>query len=287
MISVLILTRNEAADIAGAIRSVAFSDDVLIFDSHSTDDTRRIALDLGANVYERTFDNYAAQRNASLTLPHFRHDWILILDADERPTPELVEEMQAAIRTAHADTAAFRIRRNDYLWGTWLKHAQITPFYTRLVRRGHARYLREINEVIQIDGNIAQLHAPLNHYPFSRGIAHWVDRHNTYSTMEAQLLAAGSATQHASLRTALFSHDPQDRRRAQKALFYRLPCRTALKWLYMVVWRRSFLDGRAGLTYATLQCFYEYLIETKYRDMQASAKQKGLPQETSSHTTKL
>ncbi len=267
MISVLILTKNEASDIAGAIRSVAFSDDVHVFDSFSTDGTQGIARDLGATVHERVFDNYAAQRNASLTQPQFLHDWILILDADERPSPDLAAEMQAAVSSAPPDVAAFRLRRHDYLWGTWLKHAQITPYYTRLVRRGRARYVREINELLEADGRIVELHAALNHYPFSKGIAHWVSKHNVYSTMEAELLAAGRATANASLRTALFGKDRQARRAAQKALFFRLPLRPVIKWGYMMFVRGAVLDGSAGLTYSTLQSFYEYLIELKRREI--------------------
>ena len=267
MISVVILTKNEAGDIAGAIQSVAFSDDVHVFDSLSTDGTQQIARDLGATVHERAFDNYSAQRNASLTTPQFINDWVLILDADERPTPELAAEMLAAVKNAPADVAAFRLRRHDYLWNTWLKHAQITPYYTRLVRCGRTRYVREINEVIEVDGRIIELAAPLNHYPFSKGIAHWVTKHNTYSTMEAQLLASGAAFEDASLKTAFFGKDRAERRRAQKALFFRLPARPLIKWMYMMFVRRAILDGYAGLTYSTLQSFYEYLIELKCREI--------------------
>lgn len=267
MISVVILTKNEAGDIAGAIKSVAFSDDVHVFDSLSTDGTQQIARDLGATVHERAFDNYAAQRNASLTVPQFRHDWILILDADERPTPELAREMLTSTQNAPPEVAAFRLRRHDYLWDTWLKHAQITPYYTRLVRRGRARYIREINEVIEVDGSIVELTAPLNHYPFSKGIAHWVTKHNTYSTMEAQLVATGAAFEDASFRTALFGKDRAERRRAQKALFFRIPARPLVKWLYMMFFRGAILDGYAGLTYSTLQSIYEYLIELKRREI--------------------
>jgi hypothetical protein len=267
VISVVILTHNESINIAGAIESVAFSGDVHVFDSRSTDGTQSIATGLGATVHERTFDNYAAQRNASLTVPAFRNAWVLILDADERPTPSLVAEMQRAVANATSDIAAFRLRRHDYLWDTWLKHTQITPFYTRLVRLGHARYVREINELLEIDGSIVELQSPLNHYPFSKGIAHWVAKHNVYSTMEAELLASGAATAQASLRTAFFGKDRGDRRAAQKALFFKLPARPIVKWCYMMFVRRAILDGSAGVTYATLQSIYEYFIELKRNEI--------------------
>ncbi len=274
MISVLILTRNEELDLPACLASVAWSDDVHVFDSESTDRTAQIARDHGAHVTSRPFDNYAAQRNAALDSLPFKHDWIFILDADERPTPQLAEEMQFAITATPDGVNAYRIRRRDFLWNTWLRHAQISPFYIRLVRRGYARYVRPVNEAIMIDGSIGELRNMLDHYPFSKGIAHWVDKHNLYSTLEAQLLLSGSATAEASLRTAFLDNDFHRRRTAQKAIFYLLPGRPVLKWLYIIFWRRAILDGAAGITYATLQSFYEYLIEVKRKELIFTHKPK-------------
>jgi glycosyltransferase involved in cell wall biosynthesis len=267
MISVLILTRNEELDLPACLASVAWSDDVHVFDSESTDSTRQIAQANGAHVMTRPFDTYAAQRNAALDTLPFKYGWIFILDADERPTPQLAAEMQAFVAIAPAEIAAYKLRRRDYLWNTWLEHAQISPFYIRLIRRGRARYTRTVNEALEVDGAIGELSGALDHYPFSKGIAHWVHKHNVYSTMEAQLLLAGEATADASLTTALWSKDFHQRRAAQKAIFYLLPGRPVLKWLYMIFWRRAILDGAAGITYATLQSFYEYLIEVKRKEL--------------------
>ncbi len=272
MISVLILTRNEELDLPGCLASVAWCDDIHVFDSGSTDATSQIAEAYGARVTTRAFDGYASQRNAALQLP-FRHPWVLVLDADERPTPELSAELPRAIAAAPSSTSAFRLRRRDFLWGTWLKHAQMSPFYVRLLRVGHARYTREINEVVEIDGNIGDLTAPLDHFPFSKGIAHWVARHNAYSTREAELTATGQAFTEASLHQALLGPDFHTRRRAQKALFYRLPARPLIKAVYMLFLRGAILDGRAGIMYTCLQSFYEYLIVIKTRELRR--KQNG------------
>ncbi len=266
MISVLILTKNEEQDLPGCFDSVAWSDDIHIFDSESTDSTRSIAETHGARVTSRPFDGYARQRNAALQLP-FRHPWVLVLDADERPTPALSSEMQAAVRSAPETVAGFRMRRRDYLWGTWLKHAQLTPYYVRLLRPERVHYTRDINEILEVKGSIAELAAPLDHLAFSKGISHWVAKHNAYSTKEAELLASGAAIRAASWRAALFAPDFHARRIAQKALFYELPGRPLIKWLYMMFVRGAVLDGRAGITYATLQSFYEYLIEAKRREI--------------------
>ena len=274
MVSVLILTYNEEQDLPGCLDSVAWCDDIHVFDSNSTDRTAEIARARNATLTTRCFDTYARQRNAAIQLP-FRHPWILVLDADERATPELSLEVQRVASSAPANIGAFRIRRRDFLWGTWLRHAQLTPYYVRLLRVGRVHYTRDINEFVEVDGDIGQLSAPLDHMAFSKGLAHWVAKHNNYSTAEAELLATGDAIRDASLKEALFARDFHDRRAAQKAIFYRMPARPLLKWIYMMFVRGAVLDGAAGVTYATLQSFYEYLIETKYREI--LRRRKGLP----------
>ncbi len=267
VLSVLILTRDEEADLPGCLASVRWCDDVHVFDSMSTDRTRDIAREWGATVYERKFDDYATHRNAALRRISFRHPWVFLLDADERLTPELADELQRVVRAGAVEgVAGYSVRRRDFLFGTWLKHAQISPFYIRLVRPERARYTRAINEVLEVEGMVGRLEAPLDHFPFSKGIAHWIRKHNVYSTMEAELIVRQQGLQRPSLRTALWSRDFHHRRLHQKALFYRLPGRPLLKWIYMVVWRRALLDGRAGVTYATLQAIYEYLIVLKTRE---------------------
>jgi glycosyltransferase involved in cell wall biosynthesis len=274
MISVLILTKNEQHDLPGALASVAGlagdrPDDIHVFDSHSTDATVEIARAVGVHVHQRVFDDYATHRNAAFALP-FKYPWLFLLDADERPTPELVAEMRQVVREAPANTTGFRLRRRDFLFGTWLKHAQISPFYIRLVRPERAKYTRAINEVLEVDGPIAQLLHPLDHYPFSKGIAHWVAKHNVYSSMEAELIVRQQGLQNPSLRSALRHPDFHTRRLHQKALFYRLPGRPVIKWCYMMFIRGAVLDGTAGVTYATLQSIYEYLIVLKTKELRRS-----------------
>jgi glycosyltransferase involved in cell wall biosynthesis len=268
MISVLILTKNEEHDLPGALESVAWSDDIHVFDSCSTDATASIAEASGATLHRRAFDNYAAHRNAALTSIAFKHPWVFLLDADERPTAALSREMQQLALAAPEEISGFRLRRRDFLFGTWLKHAQISPFYIRLVRPERSRYTRAINEVIEVTGPLGELSYPLDHYPFSKGIAHWIAKHNQYSSMEAELIHRQQGLQNPSLRTAFRDPDFHTRRLHQKALFYRMPGRPLIKWLYMMFVRGAILDGSAGLAYATLQSFYEYLIVLKTRELQ-------------------
>jgi glycosyltransferase involved in cell wall biosynthesis len=266
VISVLILTHNEEQDLPACLDSVAWSDDIHVLDSGSTDRTTEIARQRGATVTTRHFDTYAAQRNAGMQLP-FRHTWVLVLDADERTTAELSAEMQPAVAAAPPSVSGFRIRRRDFLWGTWLKHAQMTPYYVRLLRVGHAHYTRDVNEVVEVSGDILDLHSPFDHLAFSKGVSHWMAKHNAYSSKEAELLANGDATHGASLYQALFARNFHERRVAQKAIFYELPARPLIKWCYMMFVRGALLDGPAGVMYATLQSFYEFLIEVKHQEL--------------------
>ncbi|GAB4057315.1 glycosyltransferase family 2 protein [Uliginosibacterium sediminicola] len=264
-ISVLILTKNEQQDLPECLASVIWSNDIHVLDSGSTDNTLHVAEEAGAKVSVRPFDGYASQRNAGLSLP-FLNEWILILDADERIPPSLVDELLAFVRQAPTSVAAARFRRRDIWWGRWLKNAQISPFYIRLVRKGRAHYEREINEVLMVDGEVVDLHGYFDHYPFSKGMDHWITKHNIYSRMEAQLIAQRQIADH-SWGKALFGRDFNERRLHQKAIFYKLPGRPFVKFFYMFFLRRAFMDGWPGVRYALVQSIYEYFIVLKTKEI--------------------
>jgi glycosyltransferase involved in cell wall biosynthesis len=275
-VSVLVITRNEERDLPGCLTSVSWSDDIHVFDSLSTDGTVGIAKGAGAKVTQRKFDNYASHRNAALHGLDFKYRCILILDADERIPEELAREIESFISHAPPDVAACRIRRRDFFMGRWLKHASISQYLIRLVRPEKVQYEREVNEVLKVDGRIHDLQHPFDHFPFSKGIDHWMAKHNVYSTMEAKLIVENRRNTHPfSLRTAFLSRDFNERRYHQKELFYRLPFRPFLKWCYMMFVRRAFLDGKAGITYAYLQSIYEYMIVLKTRELEAQMKGDG------------
>lgn len=265
-ISVLILTKNEHQDLPGCLESVRWSNDIHVLDSQSTDGTIELAQAAGAKVTIRAFDGYASQRNFGLQLP-FANSWILILDADERIPEALATEIRNFVNAAKPDVAAARMRRRDIWWGTWLKHAQISPFYVRLVRQRRAHYEREVNEVLVVDGGIQDLVSSFDHYPFSKGLDHWFSKHNVYSHMEALVIASGNGMK-PSWKVALVGRDFNERRGHQKAIFYRLPGRPLIKFLYMLLARRAFLDGVAGLRYASLQAIYEYMIVLKVKELE-------------------
>ena len=131
-----------------------------------------------------------------------------------------------------------------------------------------------MNPVARVEGSTGELHAHIDHYPFSHGVGHWLARHNRYSDMEAIEAAKLRDGADVDLR-AIWSRDPNERRRALKEIFQRLPGRPVIKFLYCYIWRRGFLDGRAGFTYAMLQAMYEYMISCKLIEIQR--RQQGLP----------
>jgi glycosyltransferase involved in cell wall biosynthesis len=273
-ISIIILTKNEQQDLPGCLASVAWSDDIHVYDSVSTDDTVQIAERFGAKVTQRPFDNWAAHQNWGLQNIKFKHDWVFYIDADERMTPELVTAVQAAAASP-SDSVAFRLQRRDFFLGTWLKHVQTSPFYMRLFKPQHMRYERLVNPISIADGPVGEVTGYLDHFPFSKGMGQWIDRHNSYSKFEAQQIAENRAKGGTfSLAKAFTAKDFHERRYHQKELFYRLPVRPVIKFLLLYIGKRGFLDGRAGLTYAMLQSIYEYFIVLKTRELES---QQGKP----------
>jgi len=275
LISVLILTKDEEQDLPGCLASVSWSDDIHVYDSCSTDKTTEIARSAGAHVTQRVFDNWAAHQNWGLQNIDFKHPWVFYIDADERMRPELVASVRAAV-TNPGDNVAFRVLRRDFLYGTWLKHVVSSQLYMRLFRPAKMRYERLVNPVSLPNGPVGQVAGYLDHFPFSKGISQWYERHNSRSTFEAQQIIANrlsSAT--FSLSQALLAKDFHQRRFHQKELFYRLPARPLVKFLLLYLLKRGFLDGRAGFTYAALMGFYEYMIVLKTREFSEPGQVSG------------
>ncbi len=271
MVSILILTRNEEKNLPGCLESVAWSDDVVVFDSCSTDGTQRVAREHGATVVERAFDNWAAHQNWACANIPFKHPWVFYIDADETVTPELQAAILVAAK-APGKNVAFRVQRRDFINGTWLRHVQTSPFYMRLFRPEKMRYERLVNPVSIPDGPVGQLTGYLDHNPFSKGVGDWIERHNKYASFEAAQIVANrrGALEFQfwpGLWSALTDKDFHRRRFNQKELFYRFPARPLVKFALLYGAKRGFLDGQAGLRYAILQSIYEFLIVLKTEEL--------------------
>ena len=273
-ISVLILTLDEEVNLGGCLDSVAWSDDVVVLDSFSRDTTLEIARARGARVFQRRFDNYAGQRNFGLGEISYRHRWVLMLDADERVPADLREEMMRAVRDTSEAVAMFRMRRKDYLFGRWIRRSSGYPtWFGRLLRIGRVRVERPYNEEFHAQGQTANLAAHLDHYPFNKGFAAWIAKHDRYSTMEAALRAGNP--DYAIVWGNLFAADPLRRRQAQKAWLYSMPARPLVVFAGLYFIKGGMLEGRAGLTFSLLRACYEYFIDCKALELRRRAA--GLP----------
>lgn len=283
MISVLILTKNEEQDLPGCLASVGWCDDVHVYDSFSDDRTAEIALAAGAHITQRRFDNWSAHQNWGLENISFKHSWVLYIDADERVSPSLLAALQA-FDPGRDEAVAYEIQRRDFAAdGTWLKHAQISPYYLRLFRPEKMRYERLVNPVSLPDGPTGRISGYLDHYPFSKGIRFWLQRHIGYANLEANTrLYDIDHKKIFSVRRAIFGRTFTERRYHQKGIFYKMPGRPLIKWLYMVFVRFAFLDGWAGIRYASLQAIYEYFIvlrtEELLKEHSSRAADPALPQ---------
>ncbi len=272
MISVLILTLNEEVNLPACLASIAWSDDIVVFDSFSTDRTMEISRAAGVRFEQRRFDNYAAQRNAALAVP-FRNPWVLMVDADELVSEELHAEIVERLKKDVEGVEMFRMRRKDMFLGKWLRRSSGYPtWFPRLFQVGRVWVEREINEEMHCKGKVANLNAHIVHYPFNKGIAYWLERHNRYSTMEATALV--QETHNKMRMDKLFSKDPTVRRKWLKQLAYRLPGRPILVFLFLFVVRLGFLDGKAGLRFCCMRAIYEYMIDLKVMELQR--RKKGL-----------
>ena len=262
MISVLILTYNEEANLPDCLKSIQWCDDIVVFDSFSTDRTIEIANASNIRVFQRKFDNYATQRNTALHEIKYKYPWVLMIDADERWNDELYIDIKNTLSSSTPETCLYYFRRKDMFLGRWLRRASGYPTWAgRLVRTGRVKVRREINEEYVTDGDVGYIKGHFIHYPFNKGIAFWFERHNRYSSMEAEKLV--EETKGRLQFKDLFSKNPGLRRKFLKQLAYRLPGRPVLVFLYLYFFRLGFIDGHPGLAYCIMRSIYEYMIDLK------------------------
>ena len=275
-ISVIILTFDEADNVAGCLESVAWSDDVIVVDSFSRDATIEVARAAlpHVRIFQHAFQDFGHQRNWALDETGPRHEWILFLDADERPTPACVTEMARAVCEPGATVGYFLCARNYFL-GRWIRHCQLFPSWQlRLLRLGHVRYRKEGHGQREVaEGPLGYVREPYDHLNFSKGIAEWIARHNKYSTNEIELI---HRLRSEPLRLGdLASTDALQRRRCLKRLAARTGFRPILRFLYVYVIRGGFLDGYPGLMFCLLRVAQECHITAKLAE--AAAIDRGMP----------
>jgi len=266
-LSVVVLARDEERNLARCLPALSFAGEVVVVNDRSTDRTVDVALACGARVVSHEMESFADQRNWAMASAGLSHPWVLHLDADEVVTDGLARELRERVESASSGTAGFYLARKVMLNDRWLRFSATYPVYVpRLVRRDRVRYeaFGHGERVAHADGTFDTLREPCLHFNFSKGWADWFDRHNRYSSREAERITGAGGVGDVS---GWWSRDPVRRRAALRTLSYRLPCRAFLRFSYVFFLRLGFLDGHAGLTYAMLQAMYETMITLKVREI--------------------
>lgn len=263
MFSIYILTYNEELDIAACIESAQLSDDVIVVDSCSRDRTVEIASRYNIRVVEHPFESHGQQRTWMLTEIPTKYEWVYILEADERMTPELFNECLQAMQTS--EYVGYYVAERVIFMNQWIRRSTQYPRYQmRLFRKdkvwftdyGHTE--REV-----CDGSTGFLKETYPHYTSSKGFSRWIEKHNRYSTDEAKETLHQLESGTVNWGALFWGSSEVERRRALKDLSLRLPFRPLIRFFYMYFLLGGFLDGQAGFAWCTLQAFYEYLILLK------------------------
>jgi glycosyltransferase involved in cell wall biosynthesis len=288
-VSILIPIKNEAANLPRCLQSVAWAEQVFVVDSQSTDGSPRIAGEFGATVIQFRFNGtWPKKKNWALENLPFRHEWVFILDADEVLPPEAEREFAGIVSDPNHPVAGYWINRRFMFMGKWLKHAYYPNWNLRLFKHRLGRYEKlteintasgdnEVHEHVIVQGATRHLRSEMDHYAFP-SVDIFVEKHNRYSNWEARValdrfLRGSECTLQSGTVGA---------RRKLKRLSQRLPFRPALRFLYVYLWQRGFLDGREGYYFARLHAFYEFLSVAKAYELKKSARTESTRLRTAS-----
>jgi glycosyltransferase involved in cell wall biosynthesis len=278
-VTVIVPARNEAHNLARCLASVQAFGEVYVVDSQSSDSTVDIARSHGAKVVQFHYSGgWPKKRQWAMDSLPPAHDWILLLDADEAVTPELEQEIRAAILNSAVD--GYYIGLEMYFLGRRLRHCGATFEKLSLFRRGKGRFEcrlmeqdtsmadMEVHEHVVVAGRTHTLRNRLRHYNVE-SLSRYIQKHNEYSNWEARvwLDGKGSADE---IRPSLWGSQAQ-RRRWLRQKFFRLPGSPLLYFLYKYVFALGFLDGVPGLIYCALQGIQFFHVKAKIYELRSRA----------------
>ena len=182
MLSVIIITKNEEANIARCIKSVQWADEIVVVDAESTDRTCAIAKDIGARVIVKRWEGFAVQKEFALS--QASSPWVLSLDADEEVTTELKQEIQSVVVAADSNDG-YEIPRKSFFLGKWIRYGGWYPGYQlRLFKKAktHLNH-RPVHEGFMVEGTVGRLVGNINHYTY-RSVHHYIEKMNEYSSLD-------------------------------------------------------------------------------------------------------
>ncbi len=268
MFSIYILTHNEELDIASCIESAHLSDDVIVIDSFSTDRTIEIASRYPVQIVQHKFESHGKQRTWMLEAIPTKYEWVYILEADERMTPQLFQECLDTIQ--NPKHIGYYVAEQVLFMGKLIRHTTQYPRYQlRLFQKNKVWFTDYGHTEREIcNGSTGFLNETYPHYTCSKGLTRWIDKHNRYSTNEAAETLRQLEQGRVNWWNLCLGQSEVERRRALKDLSLRLPFRPLLRFIYMYFFLGGCLDGQAGFAWCTLQAFYEYLIVLKSWEMQ-------------------
>ncbi|MBE9071889.1 MAG: glycosyltransferase family 2 protein [Microcystis aeruginosa K13-05] len=278
-VSVLIPAKNEESNLPACLESVARADEVFVVDSQSSDRSIEISTNYGANVVQFYFNGrWPKKKNWSLDNLPFRNEWVLIVDCDERITPELWDEIATVIQDP--DYNGYYLNRRVFFLGQWIRYGGKYPDWNlRLFKHKSGRYENlntedipntgdnEVHEHVILDGKVGYLKNDMLHIDF-RDIYHWLERHNRYSNWEARVyynILTGN-DESGTIGAHLFG-DAVQRKRFLKKIWVKLPFKPLLRFILFYFIRLGFLDGKAGYIYGRLLSQYEYQIGVKLYEL--------------------
>jgi glycosyltransferase involved in cell wall biosynthesis len=287
-LSVIVPVKNEERNIVACLESVSFASEIWVVDSHSSDRTVELSRRFTGKVVQFDYSgSYPRKKNWALENLPFSHEWVLIIDADERVPSELAREIASAILSNGA-TDGYHVNRKLIFLGRWIKHCGWYPSWNmRLFRHRLGRYERletedvenagdvEVHEHVVLSGTPGYLKHDLLHEDF-KSVYHFIDRHNRYSNWEARAyhhLATGVAG--SSAIKASFFGTPVERKRFIKRIWSKLPFRPLLRFFWMYLFKLGFLDGRPGLIFCTLMSMHEAVISAKLYEQELNGEPGG------------
>lgn len=276
-LTVIILTKNEEANLKQCIRSVTdIADRIIVVDSGSTDRTVEIAKEFGAEVVFHPFEHYAAQFNWALEHLNIETVWVYRLDADEEVPPELASEIVQQCAAHREDQVnGFLMKHKMLFLGRYLTHGGAYPFIKMTVfKPKYARFEnRAMGEHVVLDcGEYITLKQDCIHHD-CKNLTAFVDKHNAYATREVLDYFTRQKMQQAELYSKA-----QSAKKLRDGLYYRLPpfIRAKLYYWYRYYIRLGFLDGTPGRIYAFIQAyFYRYLVDAKLYEASQQDKMSG------------
>jgi glycosyltransferase involved in cell wall biosynthesis len=280
-VSVIVAARNEEKNLPRCLEALRDAGEVYVIDSQSTDATPEIARAFGAKVVQFHYQGgWPKKRQWAIDTLPLEFDWILLVDADEALTPELVEEIRSA--TAEGRASGYFISLRMHFLGKVLRHGDASFWKLALFRRGKGRYecrLRdqdpsmadmEVHEHVVVEGPTARLRSPLIHDNVE-SLSRYIQKHDEYSNWEARVLLQGEQ-EGSALPASLFGTQAQRRRWLKKKLFA-LPGSPALLFLYRYFLRLGFMDGVPGLIYCGFQAVQMFHTKAKIYELKSVRKE--------------